>query len=116
MWVGLRLWGNFFVVKRGGLREPQNFAVFFLFVRAVGFLIYAYEKKPNIAGQSFRNAANAVQRSDHWLADYFRGMKAKGGNKYAMVATANKVATIYYKMVRNKVEFNPPELQSYQQI
>jgi len=36
------------------------------------------------------------------LADdrYFRRKKAKGGNKYAIVATANKIATIYYKMVR----------------
>lgn len=72
-------------------------------------------KKPNSASQAFRNAANAVQRSDHWLGDYFRRMKAKGGNKYAMVATANKIATIYYKMVRYKVEFNPPDLSEYQQ-
>lgn len=72
-------------------------------------------KKPNAASQAFRNAANAVQRSDNWLGDYFRRMKAKGGNKYAMVATANKMATIYYKMVLNKVEFNPLDLSEYQQ-
>jgi transposase len=60
------------------------------------------KKKPNAASQAFRNAANAVQRSDHWLGDYFRRMKAKGGNKYAMIATARKIATIYYKMVRYK--------------
>ncbi|MBD0288653.1 MAG: hypothetical protein ICV79_25010, partial [Flavisolibacter sp.] len=41
--------------------------------------------------------------------------KAKGGNKYAMVATASKMATIYYKMVLNKVEFNPLDLKTYQQ-
>jgi transposase len=73
------------------------------------------KKKPNAASQAFRGAANAVQRSDHWLGDYFRRMKAKGGNKYAMVATANKLATIYYKMVRFKQEFNPPDLHEYQQ-
>jgi transposase len=73
------------------------------------------KKKPNAASQAFRNAANAVQRSDNWLGDYFRRMKARGGNKYAMVATANKLATIYYKMVRYKQEFNPPDLQEYQQ-
>jgi transposase len=71
-------------------------------------------KKPNVASQAFRNAANAVQRSNNWLGDYFRRMKAKGGNKYAMVATASKMATIYYKMVSNKVEFNPLDLQEYQ--
>jgi transposase len=71
-------------------------------------------KKPNVASQAFRNAANAVQRSNNWLGDYFRRMKAKGGNKYAMVATASKMATIYYKMVSTKVEFNPLDLCEYQ--
>lgn len=70
---------------------------------------------PSIAGQAFRAAANSVQKSDNWLGDYFRRMKAKGGNKYAIVATANKIATIYYKMVRNQTEFNPPNLEHYQQ-
>lgn len=72
-------------------------------------------KTPNVAAQAFRNAANAVQRSDNWLGDYFRRMKAKGGNKYAMVATANKLATIYHKMVSNKTEFSPLDLSEYQQ-
>ena len=72
------------------------------------------KKKPNVASQAFRNAANAVQRSNNWLGDYYRRMKAKGGNKFAMVATANKMATIYYKMVFNKTAFNPVELGEYQ--
>jgi len=42
-------------------------------------------------------------------------MKTKGGNKYAIIATANKIAKIYYKMVRYKQEFNPIELEAYQQ-
>lgn len=73
------------------------------------------KKKANAASQAFKKAANACQRSDHWLGDYFRRMKAKGGNKHAIVATANKIATIYYKMVSEKVEFNPPDLTEYQQ-
>jgi transposase len=72
------------------------------------------KKQSSIAGQAFRIAANSVQKSDHWLGDYFRRMKAKGGNKYAIVATANKLATIYYKMVRYQTEFNPPLLEQYQ--
>lgn len=72
------------------------------------------KKKPNPASQAFRNAANSVQRSDNWLGDYFRRMKAKGGNKYATVATANKIATIYYKMVSCRQEFSPVELTAYQ--
>lgn len=53
------------------------------------------QKKPNVASQAFRNAANAAPRNNNWLGDYFRRMKAKGGNKYAMVATPSKMATIY---------------------
>jgi transposase len=70
--------------------------------------------RPSIAGQAFRAAANTIQRSDHWLGDYFRRMKAKGGNKYAIVATANKMATIYYRMVSTGSAFNPPDLEAYQ--
>ena len=73
------------------------------------------KKKPNAASQAFRHAANGVQRSDNWLGDYFRRMKTKGGNKYAIVATAGKIATIYYKMVRYKKEFTPLDLAEYQQ-
>ena len=73
------------------------------------------KKKPNPANQAFRNAANAVQRSDNWLGDYFRRKKAKGGNKYAVAATAGKIATIYYKMIRYKEEFKPIDLAEYQQ-
>jgi transposase len=73
------------------------------------------KKKPNIASQAFRNAANGVQRSDNWLGDYFRRMKSKGGNAYAMIATANKIATVYYKMVSERIEFNPPELSRYRE-
>jgi len=45
----------------------------------------------------------------------YRRKKAKGGNKYAVVATANKIATIYYKMIRYKEEFKPLDLEQYQQ-
>lgn len=72
-------------------------------------------KKPGVASQAFRQAANSVQKSDHWLGDYFRRKKAKGGNKYAVVTTANKIATIYYKMIRYKEEFKPLDLKQYQQ-
>lgn len=71
------------------------------------------KKKTNQASQAFKQAANSIQRSDHWLGDYFRRMKAKGGNKYAIVATANKLARIYYKMVTEKVEFKPLDLNQY---
>ena len=49
------------------------------------------------------------------LGHYFRRKKAKGGNKCAVVATANKIATIYYQMIRYKKEFKPLDLEQYQQ-
>jgi transposase len=73
------------------------------------------KKKANAASQAFRHAANAVQKSDNWLGDYFRRMKSKGGHKSAIIATANKIATIYYKMVRYKEVFKPIDLEQYQQ-
>ena len=73
------------------------------------------KKKPNAASQAFRIAANTLQRSDHWLGDYFRRMKAKGGNKYAIVATSRKLAIIYYKMVRYKQPFQPFDNDEYKQ-
>lgn len=74
-----------------------------------------FKRKPNPASLALQRAANAVAKSNNWLGDYFRRMKAKGGNKYAVIATANKIAKIYYKMVRYKQEFNPMELTAYQQ-
>jgi transposase len=71
--------------------------------------------KSNAASNAFKQAANSLQRSDHWLGDYFRRMKAKGGNKYAIVATANKLAQIYYKMLTQKAPFTPVEITAYQQ-
>jgi hypothetical protein len=73
------------------------------------------KKKPNAASQSFRTAANTLQRSNHWLGDFFRRMKSRGGNKYAIVATANKLATIFYLMVTQKQKFTPVALIAYQQ-
>ncbi len=73
------------------------------------------KKKPNGASQAFRYAANTLQRSNHWLGDYFRRMKAKGGNKYAIVAASRKLAIIYYKMVRFKKPFQPFDNEEYKQ-
>lgn len=72
------------------------------------------KKKPNAASQAFRIAANTLQKSNHWLGAYFRRMKFKGGNKYAVVATANKLATIFYKMVTTKEAFIPIDMNAYQ--
>jgi transposase len=72
------------------------------------------KKKPNAASQALRMAANSLKKSNNWLGDYFRRMKGKGGQKYAIVATARKLAIIYYRMVKDKQPFIPYEYKEYQ--
>jgi transposase len=70
-------------------------------------------KKKHKAGQAFLMAAYALQRGDHWLAHYYRRIKSRSGPLVATKATARKLAVIFYKMVKNKVEFNPILLENY---
>lgn len=65
------------------------------------------KRKKNRAGQAFRDAASALWRAQNPIGDYLRRKKAKSGGKQAVVATARKIAAIYYKMVTHKVEFDP---------
>lgn len=73
------------------------------------------KKKPNLASQAFRMAANSLKSSNHWLGDYFKRMRRKGGQKYAIVATARKLAIIYYRMVRYKEPFTPFDYDEYKE-
>lgn len=72
-------------------------------------------KRKNKAGQAFLMAAFALQRSDHWLGQYYRRMKSRNGPLVATKATARKFATIFYQMVLNKAEFEPIPVLEYQQ-
>jgi transposase len=72
-------------------------------------------KKKHHAGQAFRMAANSLYHSKSPLGDYYRRIRAKAGAAKAVVATARKLAIIYYKMVANKEAFNIKALEDYQQ-
>jgi hypothetical protein len=74
------------------------------------------QKKQNKAGQLFKMIAYAIQRSDHWLAVFYRRIRAKGGPRKAIVATAHKLAIIFYKMVKTKQAFNPLKKEDYENI
>lgn len=67
-------------------------------------------KKKNRAGQAFRDAAGALWQAHNAMGDYLRREKAKSGGKQAVVATARKIASIYYKVVTEKNEFDPAKL------
>ena len=58
------------------------------------------------AGQLFRMAAYGLDRSLTPMGDYLRRMKAKLGPEGAYVATAHKIAVIFYTMVKKQVEYD----------
>jgi transposase len=70
-------------------------------------------KKKNRAGQVFKMAAFAVQRSKNWLGLFYHRIKSKAGSQKAITATARKIAVIFYKMLKDKVAFNPVSLDEY---
>jgi transposase len=70
-------------------------------------------KKKHHAGQAFRMAANSLYHSKSPLGDYYRRIKSRAGAGKAVVATARKLAIIYYKMVSNKEAFNPKALEEF---
>jgi len=73
-----------------------------------GKIIYSkVKRKKNRAGHAFRDAAGALWKSKNPLGDYLRRKKAISGSRQAIVATARKIAAIYYKMVTEKDDFDP---------
>jgi transposase len=60
----------------------------------------------NRAGQLFRMAAYPLHRSLTSLGIYLRRMKAKLGPAGATLATARKIAVIFYTMVTRQVEYD----------
>ena len=76
-----------------------------------GKIISSKVKRKKNTGQAFRDAASSLWRAQNPLGDYLRRKKAKSGTRQAVVATARKIASIYYKMVTDKVEFNSDKLK-----
>lgn len=72
-------------------------------------------KKKNKAGQAFKMAAAAVQRSDNWIGAFYRRINSKHGPLVAVKATARKIALIFYDMIVQKKEFNPLTMEIYDQ-
>jgi transposase len=60
----------------------------------------------NRAGQIFRQCASSLYRSQSQLGDYLRRMKARLGPQGATMATARKIASIFYVMVTRQVEYD----------
>lgn len=71
-------------------------------------------KRKQHAGQTFRMAALSIAKSKGPLGDYYRRIRARAGKGKAIVATARKLAVIYYQMNTQKTTFNPQALNNYQ--
>jgi hypothetical protein len=60
-------------------------------------------------------AASSLKASNNWLGEFYRRIKAKNGSPVAIKATARKIATIFYKMLKEKVDFSPLPIEEYNQ-
>ncbi|MBQ0047732.1 MAG: IS110 family transposase [Prevotellaceae bacterium] len=63
-------------------------------------------KRKNPVGQIFRMCANTLKDSKETLGFYFRRMKSKDGHMQAIVATAHKLAKIFYTMIKTKSDYD----------
>lgn len=72
-------------------------------------------KKKNAAGQAFKMAAYGLSNHKGPLGDYLRRKKMQTDKATGIIATAAKLATIFYKMVKEKIAFNPEILKDGQQ-
>lgn len=60
----------------------------------------------NCAALARRMATQSLHRSDTFLGDYFRRMKARMGTPKAMTATAHKLAPIVYHMLSTQQPYD----------
>jgi len=70
-------------------------------------------KTHNRAGQAFRLAASAVVRADCAFGAFYRRIKARLGPAQAVVATAHKIASVVYRMLEFKIEYDPMGADEY---
>ena len=60
-------------------------------------------------------ATQGLHKSDSFLGDYFRRMKARMGTPKTMTATAHKLARIVYHMVTTQQEYDATVFQQQEQ-
>lgn len=71
-------------------------------------------KKKHRAGQALRMAANTMWKSNTPLGIYFRRKQAQGGPSKAVLATASKMGTYIYNMIRYKMPYQPNMMEENQ--
>jgi transposase len=71
--------------------------------------------RPNRAAQAFRIAAQTLERAQCALGAFFRRIRSRHGRQAAIKATAHKLATIFYSMLKNRTEYREPGVDYYEQ-
>jgi len=73
------------------------------------------KRNPNRAAQAFRMAAASLHHSQTALGAFYRRIKSRAGGKYAVTATAHKIARIYYAMLTHGTSYLELGQQAYEQ-
>ena len=69
----------------------------------------------NRAAVAFRISAQSVGRTDSSMGAFYRRIKGRAGPSKANEATANKIAKIFYKMVRYGIPYQELCSEYYEQ-
>jgi transposase len=72
-------------------------------------------KTANRAGQAFRLAAQSVSRKRDGFGAYYRRQKARLGPAKAIVATAHKIARVFYHLLKHREPFQALSQEAYEQ-
>jgi transposase len=72
-------------------------------------------RNKNKAGLVFRTVAQALSHSKSALGAYFRRLRARIGAPKACVASARKIAEMFYRMLKNRETYTDPGEQQYVQ-
>ena len=70
---------------------------------------------PNRAAQAFRLAAQTLERARCALGAFFRRIQARHGRAVAVKATAHKLATIFYSMLKSRTPYRDPGVDYYEE-
>lgn len=65
------------------------------------------------AGQAFRMGAQSLSRKQDGFGEYYRRQRARLGPKQAVVATAHKLARVFYHMLKEHTAFQPLSQNEY---
>jgi transposase len=70
---------------------------------------------PNRAAQAFRIAAQTLERAHCALGAFFRRIQSRHGRAVAIKATAHKLATIFYSVLKTRTPYRDPGVDYYEQ-